>query len=119
MKKWVWGIFEGIVGFVIWSFLGWWLAGFFLRLTEASVKYARETRIAILLSTAGVVGLVSAAVYARRALDAHEGRGKPGRAALIGRGGKPEITLRSALVFSAFALAWAYWLFIIQSWGRH
>lgn len=49
----------------------------------------------------------------------NEGRGKPGRSTLTGKGDKPEVTSQSVIVFAAFALAWAYWMFVIQSWGRH
>ena len=106
MSKWICTIFEGIAGLVIWSFVGWWTAYLLLMITDASAKLSGEAGLIILVATAAVAGLVMALVYARRAYDAYEGRGKPERTAFG--------NVYSAMVFVLCALAWSVFIFLMQ-----
>jgi hypothetical protein len=99
MSKWICTIVEGLAGFVIWSFMGWWIG--------VILATSTETRwIAIPFSTAGTIGLVMAVVYARRGYLAYEGRGKPERTAFG--------NVYSAMVFVLCALAWGVLIFFMQ-----
>jgi hypothetical protein len=109
---------EALVGFVIWSFLGWWLALVILESHDALSKLPRESRTAIRCSAATAFGIIFALVYARRSSRVHEGLSKPGRTFFTGKGGKLEVTSTTVAHFWVFALAWAWWIFLLQA-SRH
>jgi hypothetical protein len=104
--KWVCTILEGIAGFVIWSFVGWWIGYAFLEITDPSVKLSVDARVAIRFSAAAAAGLVMTLIYARRGLAAYEGRGRAERTAFG--------NVYAAMLFVLCAVGWAGCIFILQ-----
>jgi len=119
VSKYIWAIFEALIGFVIWHFIGYWAAQIYLANTDPSVNLPISTRKTLRICVGVVFGVVAALLYARRALDVYDGVGKPGQGVLTGKGGRPQINGWSVLTFWLLAFIWAFWMFVIQSQGHH
>jgi hypothetical protein len=122
LKKWIWTITEGLVGFAIGSALGYWLGECYVQVADKSVKLSHQTRDAIRVSTAVAIGIGLSVFYAKRAWNAYEGRRGLGRAAVVGKGGKPEFSGQTVLAIIGFflcAVTWAWLVLVIQSAGHH
>ena len=102
MSKWICTIFEGIAGFVIWSFLGCWLG---------TVLLAARVPGNLILAIVVALGLVMAVVYARRAFDAYEGRRKPELTAFG--------NIYSAMLFVICAVGWGCLIYFMQAVQGH
>ena len=66
--KWFSAILEGIVGFVMWSFVGFWMGLIPAGLLQVSTNLQVSTRTARIIgvSAAAVLGFIMAVVYARQ-----------------------------------------------------
>jgi len=120
MKKWILVILEGVVGFMIGGFLGWCPFFVFSMIgVDLLPDLSGDTRMAIVLLVMAGGGIGCGLFYAKRALDAYEGRGKLRHAVLSAKDGKLELTAFSMLTYALLAVAWAFWVMFIQTLGRH